>query len=117
MRTSEALQNRTRCANVNRYAPARDVGISFERRRIRLKRFALVFHFTTGEHRLDDLYTFAHHGCGTDLFSLSALADFFHENLRSAKAEEKTVFTGRFLKDASFHGDLHGMTRIRRNDA
>src|SRR5207245_818998 len=75
------------------------------------------FLFTTGERRFADLNAFPHHGCRTHLFSLFALADLFHENLRSAQPEEKTVFTRSFLKDASLHGDLHGVTRVRRNDA
>src|SRR5713101_5872187 len=117
MRTYEALQNRASSSDVDRHAPPRNVSIGSKCRRKRLKRFALVFHFPTGEHRLDDLDAFAHHGCRANLFPLFAFADFFHENLRSAKAKEKTVLARSLLKDASFHGDLNGMTRVRRNDA
>ena len=80
MRTSEALQNGTSSPNINGHAPSWHVSISLKRRRKRLERLALIFHFTSGEHRLDDLYAFAHDGCGPDLFSLFSFTDFFHEN-------------------------------------
>src|SRR5262249_17915938 len=50
-----------------------------------------------------------------DLFAFT-FADFLHENLRSAEAKQKSV-TREVLHDSRFHGYLHGMARVRRNDA
>ena len=45
-----------------------------------------------------------------------AFADFLHEDLRRAEAEQEAI-AGDILHDARFHRDLHRMARVGRDDA
>ena len=111
------LQHRPRCTDVERGLPARRVCIRLECRSESLESFAFVFHFLAGKHGFDDFDALAHHGGGADFPALFAFADFFHENLRRAETKEEPAFSGGLLENAGFHGNLHGMTCVGRNDA
>src|SRR5580704_14162512 len=89
--------------------------VRLERRNVRRKNFSLILESITRKHTLDDLDTLAHHG-GWPNFLAFAFTDLFHENLGSSQTKQKAV-PSEILHHSRFHRDLHGMARVRRNDA
>ena len=54
---------------------------------------------------------------GADVFALLAFANLLHEDLGRAQPEQKAAIASGILHHARFHGDLHRMTRVGRDDA
>src|SRR5208282_3278795 len=79
------------------------------------KHLALIVKLIALEHAADDLDALAHHSRGPNFFAFP-FADFFHEDLRRAKAQQETV-TREILHDARLHRNLDRMPRVWRNNS
>src|ERR1019366_9496610 len=114
-RTAQLLHCRSSSGNIDGRNFARGVRVALKRRNAGGENFALIFELIAFEHATNDLDAFTHHGSRPDFLAFS-LADFFHEDLRRAEAQQETV-TGKILHDARYHRNFDGMTRIRRNNS
>src|SRR5713226_10595104 len=90
------------------------MGVRLERRHLCREYLPLILKSIAFEHTSDDLDTLPHHCRWTNFLAFS-LTNLFHEDLRRAQAQQKTV-SGQILHHARFHRNLHWMTRVRRDD-